>query len=705
MEVVKSLYFRQPILYLRGLENDFLGSVDSYNSVRVIDTNSYKVVDGFKTNILREMYYTNSIDMTFNAEYIVSTIPHSSEVALFSLSKKEPLYKVSRHNAQIESVGIDPAGRYFVTCGQDGKSYAWVLETSRLAFSLPNHSDFVSVVAFSKNSQYIATGSYDHTIHLLDIATLNKHIKFKAHASAIIGIVFLSYTKILSVDRDGGVIVWDIATQKVIKRLESMKDEVTCVCVSSDDRFVFIGTKLGYIGLYNTETMEQISHKYIKLTGSITSLATIDNPLRLAVATTDGFLYIYNLFGDEEHLTESLKNQNYKDIYNELDKNPMLYYSKIYEALEYIWEKTIARAERLLQRNRAKDAQAAFTPFFDVPKKAQIINQIFKSYEKYDQFMKFVKEQKLQLAYNMIKQYPAFVHTEPYRQMEERWKKLFFKAQELILTPNGDEKAKELLAPYRGISEKTALIQQLFNSRKIYLYLKKTLSQKDYIKFFALIKQYPFLKEFPEYNQLKEYSDNLYKKTLEAFEKNEFLIARKLCDELLLFPKYSVVAEELRETIRIRYLFTEAISSKNISDAYYYLSLYPLLQNIPEAIWLEKEWAKTVDLAQKYAAKGDVDNTFRVFKPYFAVKVKFTAMGSVMAQAYCAKLEMMVSKQLDSSKVIQSIKHYIAIFGEDDSIMGVIDLFRRLYGVKIDLEHLRKGSLDAWNPQMFIEIE
>ncbi len=701
MEVAKSLYFRQPILYLRALNNDFLGSVDAQNAVRVIDGVKYSVHDGFKTNILRDIYYTNSIDMTQDGEYIVSALPDSNEVALFSLSKKEAVYKVSRHSGEIESVGIDPAGRYFITCGQDGKSYAWVLETSRLAFTLPDHSDFVSVVAFSKNSQYIATGSYDNTINLLNIATLNTHIKFKGHSSPIVGIVFLSYTMILSVERDGAVIVWDIGAQKILKRLESMKDEVTSIAISSDDRFVFIGTKLGYVGLYDTETMEQISHKYIKLTGSITSLATLENPFRLAVGTIDGFIYIYNLFGDEAHLTEALKNQYYKEIYSELDKNPMLYYSKIYEALEYIWDRTIARAERLLQRNRIKDAQAAFAPFFDVPKKSQIINQIFKSYEKYEQFIKLVKENKLQLAYNMVNQYPAFIHTEPYRQMEEGWKRVFFRAQELILTPNGDEKARELLAPYRGISEKTALIQQLFNSQKTYLYLRKTLSQKDYIKFFSLIKQYPFLKEFPEYQRLKDYSDNLYKKTMEAFESNDYLSARKMCDELLLFPKYSSRAEELRDTIRIRYLFAEAIADKNLSDAYYYLSLFPLLQNIPEAIWLEKEWNKSVDIAQKYAAKGDVDNTFRVFKPYFAIKAKFTAMGSVMAQAYCARIEHAVSKNIDVSKITQAIKQYIAIFGDDDGIVAIIELFERLKGTKIDMEHLRKGSLESWSPQLF----
>lgn len=703
MEVAKILYFKQPILYLKVLLEGKIGAIDTQNAVRIIDGTSYEVMDGFKTNLMRERHYSNCMDMTSDGEYTVSTLPESNEAAIFSLSRRALVYKVSRHHGEIESVGMDPNGRYFVTCGQDGKVFAWVLKTSRFAFALPPHSDYVSTVAFNDNGQWIATGSYDHTINLLNIATMNQPLKLRGHASPIVKILFLPDAKLLSVEREGGMIVWDISSAKVIKRLSKMNDEVTSMCISSTKRFVFVTTKLGYVGLYDMHTMEQVSNRYLKESESITSAIFLNHPIRLALGTLEGNIRIYSLLGDEERYVTILREGSYKPFYDALDENPMLYYSKAYEMAEKLWAIAVEKGEKFLEHNEREMAKEIFAPFTGITKKSALIGQMFNSYEKYEQFQHCVKEGRLPLAYSLAKQFPTFQTTELYRRMEIKWKKLFFKAQELILSPNGDEKARELLAPYRGISEKTALVQQLFEDRKMYVYFKKTVAQNDYVKFFTLVKKYPFLKEFSEYTQVMDYSEKLYIQAQRAYAKGEYSTVRKACEILVSFPDFAAEAQEMDNTIRMKHLFYDAIATNNLSNAFTYLSAYPLLYETPEGQKLERQWNDAVDKAQKFAAKANPRETLAVFEPYFGIKPKYTAMAAVVAQAYCAQLEQKIRHSAPPSEIELGIRQYTAIFGADEGIVGIVELLKKVSPSTIDLNVLRKGSFESWIPSIKID--
>ncbi|OHD83088.1 MAG: hypothetical protein A3J39_05750 [Sulfuricurvum sp. RIFCSPHIGHO2_12_FULL_44_8] len=514
--------------------------------------------------------------------------------------------------------------------------------------------------------------------------------------------IFLPEAKLLSVEKEGTLIVWDMRNGKVIKRLPKMNDEVTSMTISLDKRFAFVGTKLGYVGLYDLQIMDQISQRYIKESESITSLAFVDTPFRLAIGTVEGNIRFYSLFGDEAQLYKMLREGQYKLFYDALESNPMLFYSKPYEAAERIWADVLEKARFLLEKNDRQKAKEILCLFTGIPKKNALINQMLSAYEKYTQFQNYVQEGRFPLAYSMAKQFPAFKESEPYRKMEMRWKKLFFKAQELILTQNGDDQARQLLAPYRGISEKTILIQQLFEQRKMYEYMKKILVARDFVKFFELIKMHPFLKEFSEYTAIMDYADKLYVQAQKGYLQGDYANARKACEILKSFPDYSAEAQEMADTIRVKHLFYDAITSNNLSNAFGYLSSYPLLYETPEAQVLERQWNNLVDQAQKFASKGLAQETLSVFEPYFGITDKFTAMAGVVAQAYCVQLEDKVHMKAPQDIVERGIRHYVGLFGIDEGIMSVFDYFKNVYTSKLDLDVLKQGSFETWMPSMRI---
>jgi hypothetical protein len=703
MEALKCIRFDLPVLFLKSLSNGNLGIVDAQNTLRIIDTSSYEIVDGFKTNIKHERIIGTYVDVTPDGEYSVSAVLGTNQAAIFSLSKREFLYRVGRHHGEVESVGIDPNGRYFVTGGEDGKSFAWVLGTSRFAFSLPSHADAVSTVAFDDKGQWIATGSYDHTIALFNISTMKQSVKLRGHKSPIVKIIFLPSAKILSVAQNGEMIVWDMRNGKVIKRLQSMSDNVTSMCISTLKQFVFVGTEHGHVGLYDMQIMEQISSRYIKESEIITSLAYISGSNCLAVATVSGNTRIYPLLGEEEKYMRMLSNRDYKTYYNLLEDNPMLFYTKSYDAAERIWLNLVEKGRKHLENNERQAAMDIFAPFAGVPKKHALLSQLLTSYEKYDLFHSHIEAGKFSLAYSLSKQYPAFKETELYRKMELQWKKVFFKAQELILTPNGEEQARELLAPYRGISDKTVHIQQLFEQRRMYEFFRNVVAKQEYVKFFGLVNMYPFLREFDEYSTVMEYADKLYIQSQKAYASEDYALARKACEILISFPDYAAEAQEMADTIRIKHLFYEAISSGNLANAFSYLSSYPLLYETPEAQKLERQWNNTVDKTQHLAAEGKAHEMLAVFKPYFGIRDKFVAMAGVMSQAYCVQLEQKIRYDADREMIERGIRRYVLVFGIDEGIKDILDFFKRISQSKLDLELLKQGSLESWTPSMRID--
>jgi hypothetical protein len=702
MEVLKLINIKVPVVQIKALASGALAVVDSQTTLRVISTDDYKVIGGFKSNVSHERLSSFVADVASLGDYFITIIPKADKAAVFSVEKKEILYKIGRHQGEIESVAIDPNSRYCVTCGQDGKVFVWALKTAKLVFSMPPHADFVTSVAFNDNGQWIATGSFDRTINVLNLATMKQPLKLIGHSGVVIGMIFLPDLRLLSAEKDGGLIVWDIRAGRVIKRLPKMNDTITSMSISTDKRFVFVGTKLGYVGLYDMHTMELIKERYLKESESISSIAFIEKDYRLAIGTLQGNVRFYSLFGDLEACMDLLRKHQYKAFYLLLEENPILLYSKPYELAEKIWNDVVNKARHYLEKGDKLKAKELLNLFAGIPKKNTFIGQVLQDYEKYTQFQTSAQEGRLPLAYSLAKQYPSFQDSEPYRKLEARWKLLFSKAQELILGANGEEQARTLMAPYRGISEKTTLIQQLFSEKRLYEYFKKVIVSRNFLKFFDLIKNHPFLKEFSEYNTVMEYADKLYIQATKAYIGGDLVVAKRASEILVFFPDYSKEANELLDTIKAKRLFFDAVVSENYINAFAYLASYPLLYETPEARALEGSWNKTLDISLRYALKGDIDGLRKVFEFYVPITAKHPSMGSIFAQCYSVQLEKKLNEHASSSELETGIRNYVGMFGIDDYIGYFFNLYKRAYETTMDLKMLKQGSFELWSPSKLL---
>ena len=704
MKIVKSLSVAKPVILVKILENKNLLVVDSETTVRFYDKESFKLKGGFKVNIKHERYKTSVVAYSNDGNYFATLSADCRESRLYNAKTKKAITRIDRHQGEASCVGIDPLSRYMFSCGDDGKTFAVDVKSGKLVFTLPHHADTINDVAFSKNGNWVATASYDKKILLFNLVTMSSKEKLRAHSSAVMKLKFFDKNKLISIDKNSKAIIWNIYSGKVIERLQGIHDDVTQLTVSSGDKFLFLGTKLGYVLVYDLNTYELLSNKFIKISSPITSMHYDEEKEHLILGTQDGFLMYYNIYENEDKLKELLMNKNIDAIEEEVKKNPILKYTHVYDLVSDLWENTLKKAKKALQNHQKEKALLMLKSFRDIPSKNRVIQKLIKDYAEYDKFVELAKQGKISLAYGLANRYPEYKESKIYKLLEDKWKKLLREALKYALMPNGIDRAKEILAPYRGVSEKTMFIQDVLTKGEVYKRFKAALGKKDFRLASELVKQYPFLKEFPEYDSMILYADNLYMKIQKLIYDGDNITAMKLMRVLSNFTDFKEEVRELLKDIENKQKFYDAIEDENYAIAYNMMTVTEDLQETEVGKKLQKEWDEDLEKANSFASIGDVEGVKRVLEKYFNVSSKYTALARIFAWCYINQLENALREKKRRTEIEKGIKNYIINFGLDDQIEMFYAMFKKKYkDSKLDLEHLKKGSLDMWRPTMIVD--
>lgn len=545
MEPFATLALKGPVLLLKTLSNGALSAVDADSTLYFIHPDTFKIIGGCRAAIGQQRPWGNHVDVGLYAQVFAAVIPKTAKAALYAVKKKKVLYRLGRHQGQVESVAIDPKTRYMLTGGEDGKLFAWEIKTGTPAFTLPAHTDHVTAIAFSDDAAYVATGSYDKLIHFMPFEGTKRPRKLYGHRSAVVKLSFIAENRLVSAGKGGEVLVWDLERGKIAKRLEPADDEITALCLCGAKRYLFVGTKAGAVRLYDLQECELLSAHYLQADGAVTSLAYMEEGERLAVGTLKGRVDVYAVMGDETALSALVDARKYAAFYAAAESNVLLRASALYEAVEGIWNETVAGARRLYEAGDVAGAKALLDDFADVARKKPLIRELLHDSEAFALFKEHVDAKRYALAYAAAERYPQFKSTAPYEKMENEWHEALGRARELAGERNGEEEARAVLASYRGISAKTAAIQQLLHEGRYLLFLKDLIAKQEWKKLFALVKQHPFLKESREFFRLVNYADKLFIEASQAYAEGNLTKARQLCEVLENFPDFKADVREM----------------------------------------------------------------------------------------------------------------------------------------------------------------
>jgi hypothetical protein len=703
MQPLKIFNIKKAITKVKYVGDGKITTIDEENIVRIFNLNELKLENGFKVKLSKNRVFANSVDISQNGENLIFTVPKKNKALLWQTKTKKLKASLGWHKGEIESVAFDHQNNYVATGGTDGRAYIWSIKTGKMVGSLAPHADYVTAIDFSKTGYWCATGSYDRTISITNTSSMKFSSKLRFHSSMVTKISFLNNFRIISGDKEGNLILSEYTTGKLIKRLPKLPDIVIDFTFSEDEKYMFSATKNKNIFLYDLENYDLITDTFINVNSTITSIEFIKDKMYIVIGTLDGILYIYDLLSDQKNLETYITSHQYDKAYELVTQNPLLKNSALYNKLENIWNKTINKAQNLLEKGEKEIAEQLLKPFIAIPLKRMFIQNLLKDFAEFEKFKMLVTKEKYPLAYSLAKQYPSFKETKYYKHMENKWKNSFNKVREIIFDKNKENYIKKILTPFRGVPEKSALIQSLFNEKEIYQLLQQKLAKKDFKSFFDLINRYPFLTDLDEYKQALQFGERLLKAAKSSIKNGSYHKVLQYVNLLQEFPMYQEDAKKLLHQANVLTNFMQYIANKEYNKVYEFVKQEPFLENVEDFKHLEDEWQKRVAMAEEYSAKGDVKHIIKTLKNYKKIKEKLPKIGELIKSAYLYQiLEKLKLDNSDDKLIQRGFENYIKIFGMDLEIEDLINLAKKA-GYNIKISNIEEGDKFNWYKQYLPE--
>ena len=701
MQPIKIITIKRAISKIKYIGDGQICVIDEENSIRIYDITNFQLVDGFRIKYPKNNPFENSVDVSPKGKYVAISIRGKHKVGIWSLEDKKLLFTLGWHKGDVLSVSFDNEERYLMSGGEDGRSYIWSMTTGKMILPLLPNPDYILSTAFSKNSLWVATGVYDRTVNIINIASSNLNHRKRSHKGAVTFLKFMNNQKLISGDKIGELIVWDYTKGKVLNRLPPMNDRIIDVVFNNNETYMFcICENNKKISLYDMDAYELLINDFIKLFEQPSSIEYIPETNYLIIGTVDGGIYFYDVLKDEKNLIEYMKKNDYESAYKLVYENPFLKKTLAYQQLEEKWEKSLEVAQKKLEENEVDIAKQILAPFLKVSSKRAMVNSLLNDFSEFSKFKEAISNKKYPFAYSLAIKYPYLKSTIYYQKMEDEWKKMFNKAKKLILVKGKEDEVRKLLKPFRGITSKTLLIQSLFNERQLYTLLAQKLAKKEFQAFFRIINRHPFLAESDEYKKAIIFSENLLKQAKSFLKKSNFSKVIEIVDILEEFPQMVDEVKELKDQANVLLMFQRVLATNDLNEIEKFVKKYPFLEEVEDYKAIEKAWMDKFYKAEIYSAKGDVLSILNELQNYMQIEDKRIKIGQLIKSAYLYQFLSLLAKQAKSKNVSnlikKGVKNYIKIFGFDIEIGDVVEKAKKL-NIEIDLSDIKEGDLIAWH--------
>jgi WD40 repeat protein len=194
---------------------------------------------------------------------VVATGSCDRTITLHDVATKKLLATLSAGTAQVMAVAFSPDGKTLASGGgtndpkvstswSDGQVKLWDVARRTERALLRGHTSLVRCLAFSPDSQLLATGGVDQTVKLWEVSTGRLLTTVPGHTGSVHALAFTPDGKGLASaggeGLGGGEIkLWDVATHREVASLRGHNSLVTAVAFTPDGRQLVSGDAEGTI--------------------------------------------------------------------------------------------------------------------------------------------------------------------------------------------------------------------------------------------------------------------------------------------------------------------------------------------------------------------------------------------------------------------------------------------------------------------------
>ncbi len=205
----------------------------------------------------------------------LATTSTDSTIKIWNIDTGTVLHTLSGHTNSVNSVAYSPNGRWLVSASDDKTLRLWNVNTGKLVRTLNGHLDSVNDVVFNATGDIIVSASDDKTIQVwerssgnltdtfakdLDCAdcvyVIGKDSKeeLEKHFDSVTSIAISPDGKVVaSASKDKTIILWDLASGKLIRKLTGHDGAVNSIDFSSDGKTLVSGSDDKKIMIWDVE--------------------------------------------------------------------------------------------------------------------------------------------------------------------------------------------------------------------------------------------------------------------------------------------------------------------------------------------------------------------------------------------------------------------------------------------------------------------
>lgn len=229
--------------------------------------------------------------------------PERDDAAVtFSAPGGKPIHALALHpkNSRIFAASGEGEEVYILEVPEDLGHTADASTTSgfTLLYTLKGHTDTISLLSFSPNGEWLATGSLDSTVGLWSTSTWERVHSLTDLYGEIMSLLWHPSSLVLVAGADDAqAAMWNVAKGTLAMYFVGHRGPVTCCVWSPDHKKLVTGSTDGTVGIYNPKTGEQEVNvtKDLSPDNAGVTVLTFVNADQFVAGCEDGTMHVLSL--------------------------------------------------------------------------------------------------------------------------------------------------------------------------------------------------------------------------------------------------------------------------------------------------------------------------------------------------------------------------------------------------------------------------
>ena len=670
------LHLDSPIIYVETLEDDLLGVLCENSQLYLLDKNTQEIFAQY--NIAKISLKKNCAVLSKNALYFAYVQEYPKQLNVIDLVSQRLIHSISTHRHEIENLRFDTHSKYIIAGTKTGRVFLFSTASSthiaRLS-SFPEYSknllppkeNFISVIQTYKD--WCITSGYGGSIVITNLQTQFRTKRIHSNFTRVSSICMLDSNTLICSSDDGVIEKISLKDTHEHQRINTSIRDINRILLLSDKEHVLISNSSSQIALLEIKTLKVVDTNYINSTSIIVDICVDqDDTLYLGLQNAQVLIYALNPL---QKFEKQINMGHFEEAYALANSAIILKSSEQFKLLERKFLETYHQAQEALLLDHKVYAHKLLKSFIKVPSKAKVIHNLFYAMQHYPRLTYLLAQKKYPAAYTLVESYQPLQLTPSYKKMQKQFENAFDKAQ-IYIVKKEYAKAKNILAPFATVAQKSPLIHLIVNSPTSILSFSSAMHKKEYAVLSNLSNSYPILKTLTSYIKFEEKCNTLIESFLLHVKNSEIKEAQLLLDEIKQIPRFHDKVKPLQKLLKEANTFYQHYEKKSFLHCFVCMDRTESIAILPLVQELNEEWKELMQDCEELALKGDIITIKAIILDLINLESRETKIANFLRLAYHVQIANTFNTHHEVD-IHLGFENYLNIFGIDTELLDLLE--------------------------------